>query len=210
VIINKEIDAYCENHSSKSEVIFDKILEYATQNNPEAHMLSGRLQGDLIAFLVRISNPINVLEIGTFLGYATLKIAHELSENASLITIENNPEYTAIAQGFINKTNIKNKITILEGSAVEILPKLNLVWDFVFIDADKKNNENYYELALKNTRIGGLILIDNMLWKGKVIEESKDKRTAMIDEFNKKLAQDKRVKALLLPIRDGLFLLQKL
>lgn len=210
MLFNDSIATYCEQHSSKYYDVFEEIFEYSTINKMQTHMLSGRLQGRFLHQIVKLMQPTNVIEVGTFLGYATLQIATALPTFGKIVTLEKDIKTAEIARVFFNKSGCDNKIDLQVGEAATLLENMNTIWDFAFIDADKKNNELYYELILKQMRVGGLILIDNVLWKGKILDDVKDSRTIAIDNFNKKLATDLRVYATLLPLRDGIYLIEKL
>ena len=154
-------------------------------------------------------NPTFILEIGTYTGYSALCLAEGLKNDGKLITIDPNEETNVFAQQYFNKSENKNKIELLEGNAQTIIPTLNHTWDLVFIDADKKNYNVYYDLVINNLKSGGIIIADNVLWSGKVLDEQKDSDTQLIHAFNQKVNNDGRVQNVLLPIRDGLMLIQK-
>ena len=173
------------------------------------HMLSGHYQGRLLAFLSKLVSPSKVLEVGTFTGYATLCLAEGLAPGGEIHTIDNNEELEDRVRGYFDESGFGDRIHYHIGHAADIIPGIPGPFDLVFIDADKKNNGTYYELALEKSRSGGLILIDNVLWKGKVVGRAGDSQTQQITALNDQLANDKRVDKLILPIRDGLFLLRK-
>lgn len=173
------------------------------------HMLSGHYQGRLLAFLSKLITPRNVVEVGTFTGYATLCLAEGLAADGEIHTIDNNAELEDRVRGYFDQSGYGDRIHYHIGNAVDIIPTIEGPLDLVFIDADKKNNATYYELALEKCRPGGLILIDNVLWKGKVVDGASDNQTQQITALNDQLANDKRIEKLILPIRDGLFLLRK-
>jgi len=172
-------------------------------------MLSGHYQGRLLAFLSRLVSPTRVLEVGTFTGYATLCLAEGLAPGGEIHTIDNNVELEDRVRGYFGQSDFNDNIHYHLGDAAAIIPTIAGPLDLVFIDADKKNNGTYYELALEKSRSGGLILIDNVLWKGKVINGANDNQTRQITTLNDQLANDKRIDKLILPVRDGLFLLRK-
>lgn len=180
---------------------------YLTETAP--HMLSGHYQGRLLAFLSKLISPVKVLEVGTFTGYATLCLAEGLRAGGEIHTIDNNVELEDRVRNYFTQSSFCNAIRYHLGDATAIIPTIPGPFDLVFIDADKKNNRIYYELALEKSRAGGLIVIDNVLWKGRVVNEANDNQTQQITALNDQLANDGRVDKLILPVRDGLFLLRK-
>lgn len=172
-------------------------------------MLSGHYQGRVLSMLSQLMTPRRVLEIGTFTGYATLCLAEGLSADGEITTIDVNEELEERVRNYFSKSGIEEKIRYIIGDAQQILPQLNEEWDMVFIDADKKNNGNYFDAVIDHVRPGGLIIVDNVLWSGKVMNEAQDTDTKNITTFNYKVAADQRVEKLILPVRDGLFLIRK-
>lgn len=173
-------------------------------------MLSGHYQGRVLSMVSKLISPKRILEIGTYTGYATLCLAEGLAENGEIHTIEVNPELVEMIENNFSKSALKSKIHFYSGDARQIIPTLDEVWDLVFIDADKANNSTYYDLVFDRVRQGGVILTDNVLWSGKVLEKGKtDKDTSTINQFNQKVANDPRVEKLILPIRDGVFVIRK-
>ena len=174
-------------------------------------MLSGHLQGRLLAFLSHLIRPDHILEIGTYTGYSALCLAEGLTKEGKLITIDSNAELEPRVKAYIDKSGFGHQIEMKVGNALDILPTLTDTWDLVFIDADKENYLNYYNLVVENVRPGGLIIADNVLWSGKVIDEkATDIDTQMIRKFNEQVHLDPRVSNVLLPVRDGLMVLRKL
>jgi predicted O-methyltransferase YrrM len=173
-------------------------------------MLSGHIQGRLLSFLSKLKQPSVILEIGTYTGYSALCLAEGLSKDGKLITIDPNEETNLFAQKFIDRSVYKNQIQLITGQAQSIIPSLNHTFDLVFIDADKKNYNLYYDLIIDNVNKGGLIIADNVLWSGKVVDENKDSDTQLIHNFNQKIQNDTRVENMLLPVRDGLMIMRKL
>lgn len=173
-------------------------------------MLSGHFQGRVLSLLSKLKRPTCILEIGTFTGYASLCLAEGLADDGVLHTIDINEELEDRVRSYFNESPYRDKIQYHLGNALDIIPTLNLQPDLVFIDADKKNNALYYDLVFESIRPGGLILIDNVLWSGKVLEGDKmDKDTVLIRELNQKIKDDPRVEQVLLPIRDGLWIIRK-
>jgi len=173
------------------------------------HMLSGHYQGRVLAMLSKLVNPTRILEIGTFTGYATLCLAEGLSTDGELHTIDINEEQEERVQGYFDASPYSDKIHYHIGDAAEVIPTIAGDFDLVFIDADKKRNLYYFNLLIDRVPSGGLLLVDNVLWKGKVLLDNPDNQTKQVLALNETLAQDDRVEKLILPIRDGLFVLRK-
>tara|TARA_B100001540_G_C15785857_1_gene633180 strand:- start:820 stop:1458 length:639 start_codon:yes stop_codon:yes gene_type:complete len=207
--------------------IDEKIIEYSIKNSDppsnllndleretnlkilQPRMLSGNFQGRFLSFLSKISKPKSVIEIGTYTGYSALCIAEGLDPNGVIHTIDNNEELTYIQNKYFEKSNYRSNIKQYTDDAIKILPKLNITFDFAFIDADKINYINYFEIIIKKMKKGGLIVSDNVLWSGKVLEEnSQDEETEMLKKFNSMLKKDKRITNLIVPLRDGLSISQ--
>lgn len=172
-------------------------------------MLSGHYQGRVLSMLSKMNNPQRILEIGTFTGYATLCLAEGLSENGIIYTLDINAELEDMVRANFAKSPLNNKINYIIGDAQQSLKNINQTFDIVFIDADKKNNSTYYDLVFDRVKSGGLIIVDNVLWSGKIVNNAQDKDTKNISEFNDKIAADSRVEKLILPVRDGLFIIRK-
>lgn len=159
-----------------------------------------------------MKKPQRVLEIGTFSGYSAISMAMELPENGILFTIETNEEHQDIIEKYIRKAKLESKINLIIGDALNVIPSLNEKWDLVFMDGDKSEYDRYYDLIIDALNPGGIVLVDNVLWSGKVLIPSDvlhDESTRLIDAFNKRIAQDDRVEVMLLPLRDGILLIQK-
>jgi len=173
-------------------------------------MLSGHFQGRVLSMLSKINNPKRILEIGTFTGYATLCLAEGLTPDGIIYTLDNNEELEDRVRANFTKSPLNAKIIYLIGDAQQSLKVLSHeTFDMVFIDADKKNNGTYYDLIFDQVKSGGLIIVDNVLWSGKILSQAQDKDTQNISGFNNKIAADKRVEQLILPVRDGLFVIRK-
>ncbi len=202
---------YCENHSSNEPEVLRQISRDTHANLLKPRMLSGHLQGRLLSMISQILQPKNVLEIGTFVGYSAICLAEGLAENGRLITIEANEEFETKIKFNINLAGLNDKIDLKIGNALEVIPNLNCKFDLVFIDADKLNYIKYYDLVIEKLNIGGLIISDNVLWDGKVMETSKnDATTKLLRAFNVHVQNDNRTNKVLLPIRDGLFVSRKI
>jgi predicted O-methyltransferase YrrM len=173
-------------------------------------MLSGHYQGRVLSLLSKMNNPKRILEIGTFTGYATLCLAEGLNEDGVIYTLDINVELEDMVRGNFAKSPLNAKIKYIIGDAQESLKTLkNEIFDLVFIDADKKNNGTYYDLIFDQVKPGGIIIVDNVLWSGKVLSNTQDKDTQNINSFNDYVNSDHRVEKLILPIRDGLLIIRK-
>ncbi|SEQ75988.1 O-methyltransferase [Pedobacter rhizosphaerae] len=172
-------------------------------------MLSGHYQGRVLSFLSKMISPKRILEIGTFTGYATLCLAEGLTADGILYTLDINLELEDMVRGHFAQSAYNKQINYILGDATQTLNDLDEVFDLVFIDADKKNNGTYYDLIFDRVRPGGIIIVDNVLWSGKVLHNQQDKDTRNITNFNDKIATDDRVEKMILPVRDGLFVIRK-
>ncbi|WP_423148645.1 O-methyltransferase [Rubrolithibacter danxiaensis] len=208
-LLNDAIRNYLEQHCDPEPELLQHINRETNLKVPMARMLSGHFQGRLLSFLSKIIQPRRILEVGTFTGYATLSLAEGLSSDGIIHTIDINEELEDRVKEYFNQSGLNSKIRYHIGNALTIIPALEETFDLVFIDADKKNNSSYYDLTFEKLRIGGLIIVDNVLWKGKVVSEN-DSDTAAINNFNKKVTDDKRAEKLILPVRDGLFIIRKI
>ncbi|WP_396155487.1 O-methyltransferase [Flavobacterium sp.] len=204
--ISDELDTYVTNHSENEPELLAQLNKETHQKILQPRMLSGHFQGRVLSMLSKIIHPNNILEIGTYTGYATLCLAEGLAKNGTIDTIDNEEELVDFQRNYFDKTNWANQITQHLGDALAIIPTLNKKYDLVFIDADKENYINYFHLIVPMMNKGGIILSDNVLWSGKVLEEVKqgDITTQILLEYNQILKDDVRVETVLLPIRDGL------
>jgi predicted O-methyltransferase YrrM len=202
----EDIDNYVVNHSEDEPKILKELTKETWQKVLNPRMLSGQFQGRVLSMLSKIKQPKTILEIGTYTGYATLCLAEGLAENGVIYTIDKNEELQSISQKYFNQSLYKGNIKQLIGNALDIIPALNVTFDLVFIDADKPNYINYFNLIIDKMNSGGLILSDNVLWSGKVIQklDPKDKSTKTLLAYNELLKNDDRIETVLLPIRDGL------
>ena len=204
--ISENLENYVANHSENEPDLLARLDKETHQKILQPRMLSGHFQGRFLSMLSKIINPKNILEIGTYTGYAALCLAEGLQKNGTLDTIDINEELVSIQNKYFGLSPWANQITNYLGNAIEIIPTLNKKFDLVFIDADKENYINYFHLIVPMMNVGGIILSDNVLWSGKVLEElnPKDQSTKVLLEYNKLLKNDSRVETVLLPIRDGL------
>jgi caffeoyl-CoA O-methyltransferase len=208
--ISDELEEYCLEHSDAESKLLQKINRDTHANVMMPRMLSGHLQGLFLQFISNMIKPLNVLEIGTYTGYSAICLCAGLQPNGKIITIDKNEELQERVQSFFDNSQFKNAIEYKIGNALTIIPQLDVMFDLVFIDADKINNSTYYDLIFDKVKIGGFIIADNVLWSGKILIAKKDKDTLAIDAFNKKIASDSRVEKVILPLRDGLTLIRKL
>lgn len=211
--IAPELLKYCEDHSSQEDEVLAHITRETQAKVMMPRMLSGHLQGKTLELLVKMLQPKTILEIGTYTGYSGICMARGLGDEGKLITLDINDELESMVRGFFDLAGLTNKIDYRLGNALDLIPELPDTFDFVFIDADKANYINYYNLVVDRVNSGGIILADNVLWSGKVlVEEGKkiDKDTKIILEYNQLIQDDPRVENVLLPIRDGLMLARKL
>ena len=210
--MNEQIESYCEMHSSKESDLLYRLNRETHLKILNPRMIAGQLQGGFLTMISKMLKPSNILEIGTFTGYSALCLAEGLQPNGELHTIEMDEELEEIITKYINLSEHKEKLHLHIGNALEIIPKLNKTWDLVFIDAEKTEYLQYYKMVLPSVKNGGFLLIDNVLWNGKVIEPiaKNDTDTQAIVEFNRFIKNDYRVKTLFLPLRDGLLLIEKL
>lgn len=211
--ISPELLAYCEDHSSGEDELLGHISRETHTKVLMPRMLSGHLQGKTLELLAKMLNPKVILEIGTFTGYSGICLARGLGEKGKLITLDINEELEDMVRGFFEKSGLNSKIDYRIGNALDIIPTVDEKFDMVFIDADKANYINYYNLVVEKVNQGGIILADNVLWSGKVIAEEgrkMDQDTQTILDYNKMVQDDPRVENVLLPIRDGLMLARKL
>jgi len=209
---NKEIYNYIDNHSSDESDILYELRRETELKCLNPIMLSGKIQGNFLAIISKLIKPFNVLEIGTYTGYSTLCIAKGLNPAGMIHTIDKNEELLQIQNKYFEKSGLRNKIKQYTGNALAIIPKLKFDFDMVFLDADKENYVKYLELISPILKPGGVLLTDNVLWHGKILEspENQDRVTRLIDNFNKKILEDKSLKTVMLPIRDGISLTLKL
>ena len=209
---NKEIYNYIDNHSSNESDILYELRRETELKCLKPIMLSGKIQGNFLAIISKLIKPFNVLEIGTYTGYSTLCIAKGLNPAGMIHTIDKNEELLQIQNKYFEKSGLRNQIKQYTGDALAIIPKLKFDFDMVFLDADKENYVKYLELISPILKPGGVLLTDNVLWHGKILEspENQDRVTRLIDNFNKKILEDKSLKTVMLPIRDGISLTLKL
>jgi caffeoyl-CoA O-methyltransferase len=207
-ILNEDLQRYAEQHTSDESDLLKKINRDTHAHVLMPRMLSGHLQGRVLSMISHMIKPQRILEIGTYTGYSALCLAEGLGQDGKLITIDINEELEEKIRGHFALW--QHKIEYKIGNALDIVPKLNEVFDLVFIDADKSNYSRYFDLVIDKVRPGGFILADNVLWSGKVLNKNPDNDTKAIVAFNQKIQHDSRVENVLLPIRDGIMTIRKL
>ena len=209
-ILPHELQMYLDEHCDPEPEVLKSINRETYLKVLKPHMLSGHYQGRLLSMLSKMIQPRRILEIGTFTGYATICLAEGLTEDGVIHTIEINREMEEMLNSHFKLTNVEKKIRLHFGAAEAIIAGLNEEsFDLVFIDADKKNNYTYFKLIFDKVRSGGLIIIDNVLWKGKVYGEENDADTQGIRKLNDQISVDSRVEKLILPVRDGILIIRK-
>lgn len=210
--ITEELEEYCEAHSTPESDLLYRLNRETNLKCIKPRMISGHLQGRLLSFISQMMRPKRILEIGTYTGYATLCLAEGLSDDGRIDTIEVDEELEEMIWRYFSQSAYNEKITLHIGDALQVLKQLDATWDLVFMDAEKDDYIAYYELVLPRLRQGGIIMADNVLWSGKVIQEVKtgDKETRALMKFNDYILADERVKNFLLPFRDGIMIIEKL
>ncbi len=205
------LDQYIVAHSEQEPELLQQLTRETYQKILQPIMLSGPYQGRVLSMLSKLTCPKSILELGTFTGYATLCLAEGLDKNGHIHTIDTNEELVEFQRNYFDRSGFGNQITQHTGKALDIIPNLNETFDFVFIDADKPNYSNYFHLIIDKVVSGGIIISDNVLWHGKVVEtlNPKDKSTKAVLEYNRLLKNDARIETVVLPIRDGLTLSRK-
>ena len=211
-LIDEDIWEYICKHSSKEEKLLSEIRRETEIKCLNPIMLSSVFQGNLLSIISKIKNPRKILEIGTYSGYSTLCLADGLRDDGQIHTIDKNEELLHIQNKYFDKSIHQKKIIQHTGNALNIIPNLNLKFDIVFIDADKENYSEYLKMILPNMNKGAVLITDNILWHGKVVNLDKeiDYKTRKIVEFNKKLANESSLKSIIIPIRDGISIAVKL
>ncbi|GAB3639527.1 O-methyltransferase [Spirosoma arcticum] len=206
-----DITAYAEAHTSPESELLYQLNRNTRAQVMAPRMLSGHLQGRFLAMISRMIRPRRILEIGTYTGYSALCLAEGLTDDGTLITIDANEELEDFARSYWRQSSLNDKIDLRIGHAADLIPTLDGPFDLVFIDADKRNNSLYFNLIFDKLRPGGIVLADNVLWSGKVVDEVKpvDQDTAAVLAFNQKIQDDPRIENVLLPIRDGIMLIRK-
>lgn len=210
--ISQELEKYISDHMSPEGELLEDLRRKTYLKTPYPNMMSGALQGKLLELISKMLRPDRILEIGTFTGYSAICLASGLAEGGSLDTIDSNDETYEMAEEYFKRAGMESRIHQIRGDALEIMRNMDGPYDLIFIDGEKREYTAYYELAIELLRKGGIILADNVLWGGKVVDEKEknDPATAGILAFNKQVVEDNRVELVLLPVRDGLSLIRKI
>ncbi len=208
--ISEKINSYSLDHTSKESTLLSELNRETYANVLMPRMLSGHLQGRFLSMISKMINPKKILEIGTYTGYSALCLAEGLKKNGVIHTIDINEEYASIAKRYFNKSVYKNNIKQHIGDAIQIIPKIKDNFQLAFIDADKKNYSKYFNLIINKIDINGYIISDNVLWSGKVLKKTQDEDTNSIKKFNEMIIKDKRLNSILIPIRDGIMISEKI
>jgi predicted O-methyltransferase YrrM len=209
--IDPLIEQYSLDHTEKESELLNRLNRQTNLNVLQPRMLSGHLQGRLLSAFSKSLSPTNILEIGTYTGYSALCLAEGLTSDGLLYTLDINKELSSFAQRYFDESQFKEQIQMIIGDALTVIPSLENLWDLVFIDADKENYSNYFDLVIDKVRPGGWIIADNVLWSGKVLKPTSknDSETEAIKLFNQKVNADQRVTNILIPVRDGMMLMIK-
>jgi len=207
--MNENWIKYAEDFTSDESEVLRELRRDCYAHYEDSSMLSGFFQGRVLSMLSQMIRPKVVLEIGTYLGYSALCFAEGLADGGKVITLDIQEDTNNVARSFVEKTEYNDRIEFHLGNALEIIPTLSETFDLVFIDADKPNYSNYYNLVFDLVRPGGFVIADNVLWSGKVLLEEKDEDTNALNEFNQMVRADTRVSNVLFPIRDGLMIVHK-
>lgn len=211
-LFTNELENYLEKHYTPENDLLKNLERETFQKTTQPQMLSGGYQGRLLSLVSKIIRPKNILEIGMFTGYSTICLAEGLSSDGKLVTLDRNEELAYLAKKYFDQSAFSNQIEMKIGNALELMESMDLsIYDLFFIDADKANYINYYEKIVEEAKSGAVLLADNVLWYGKVLEESRanDKDTNILKAFNEMLKNDKRIEMLILPVRDGISLIRK-
>jgi len=208
--MNKKLEQYIEQHSTQEDPVLEDLYRQTHIRFINPNMVSGHLQGKFLEFVSHMISPENILEIGTFTGYSAICLSKGLRPGGQLITIELNDELTAFAHSYFCRAGVENKITQLTGNALDIIPELDLMFDLVFIDGDKREYIEYYKLIIEKVKPGGFILADNVLWGGQVLESgTNDPQARGIINFNTMIRNQINIEEVIVPLRDGLMLIRK-
>ncbi len=208
--MSKKLEKYLEDFSTPEDPVLEDLYRQTHIRFINPNMISGHLQGKFLEFISFMIKPENILEIGTFTGYSAICLSNGLRPGGKLITIELNDELTTFAHSYFCRAGVESKITQLTGKAQDLIPGLDLMFDLVFLDGDKREYVEYFKLIIDKVNPGGIILADNVLWGGKVLEdETTDPQTRGIINFNTMIRNENRIEDVIIPIRDGLMLIRK-
>jgi caffeoyl-CoA O-methyltransferase len=208
-IVDERVEQYAAERTTPVGDLFERLADETREKTTAPQMMVGRIEGQFLARLVRLSGAKRILELGTFTGYSSISMASELPPEGRIITCDVDPDATAIARRYMDESGFGDRIEIRLGPALETIQTLEGPFDIVFIDADKPNYEAYYEAVLPLLAENGLLIADNVLWSGRVVEADGDESTLAIKAFNEHVANDRRVVSVMLSVRDGMTLVQK-
>jgi predicted O-methyltransferase YrrM len=208
--MNKKLEKYIADHSTAEDPVLEDLYRQTHLRFVNPNMVSGHLQGKFLEFISFMLKPEKILEIGTFTGYSAICLAKGLRKGGKLYTIEINDELSSFSGSYFRKSGLEDKIIQLTGNALEIIPGLDMTFDLVFIDADKRDYCDYFRIVKDKVRPGGFILADNVLWGGQVVDEgTNDQQARGIIEFNEMISKEKGIENMILPLRDGIMLIRK-
>jgi predicted O-methyltransferase YrrM len=208
-IVDDAVDQYAEEHTTPSGDLFDRLAAETREKTTVPQMMVGRVEGKFLEFLVHATSAQLVLELGTFTGYSSISMARGLTGTGKVISMDVNPDTTAIARRYAEEAGVADRIDYRLGEALDALPSLEGPFDLIFIDADKSNYVNYYEALLPKLAANGLLIADNTLWSGRVVDEDADETTRVIQQFNDRVRDDSRVEQVMLTVRDGMLVVRK-
>ena len=203
------IENYIAQHSAEEPPLLKQLYRETHAKVLVPRMISGHMQGRVLSFISKLLRPKNILEVGTFTGYSAICLAEGMQAEGKLYTIDMNEELEDMVRRYIDAADLTDRVNIMVGNALDIIPQIDEKFDLVFIDADKLNYANYYDLVFDKVNPGGLILADNVLWSGKIVDTEKDKDTKALHLYNQKIKNDPRVEPLLLGVRDGIMIALK-
>ncbi|HUV01610.1 MAG TPA: O-methyltransferase [Bacteroidales bacterium] len=208
--MNRELEKFLLDHSSPEDPVLEDLYRQTHIRFVNPNMICGHLQGKLLEMISKMIHPENILEIGTFTGYSAICLARGLKPGGLITTIELNDELTGFARSYFQKAGVESKIIQLTGRAQDIVPGLNQVFDLVYIDGDKPEYSEYFKIVIDKVKTGGYLVVDNVLWGGKVLEkDTKDPHTRGIIEFNEMIHRQENIENIILPVRDGIMLIRK-
>lgn len=208
--MKRDLEKYILEHSTTEDPLLEELYRQTHIKFVNPNMVSGHLQGKLLEFISKMVSPDCILEIGTFTGYSSICLAKGLKEGGRLITIEANDEIATFTRSYFTKAGVNDRIELLNGNALEIIPELDLMFDLVFIDADKREYCDYFRLVIEKVKPGGFIVVDNVLWGGQVLEKgTTDQQAAGIIRFNEMIRKEQGVENIILPVRDGIMIIRK-